>query len=79
MGYGLDSEVVEDELDRFLAMLNRRYRTASEAAGAARAEFWALRGDTEVEPGQVEVTHRQWQRLEQRRREIALQIDHLAG
>lgn len=77
MGYGLDSELVEDELDRLLATLNRRYRAASEAAGAARAEYWALRQDTDTPLDQLEVTQFQWQRLEYRRHEIASQIDHL--
>jgi hypothetical protein len=78
MGYGLDQELVEDELDRFLATLNRRYQTASAAAGAARAEYWALKCDTDTPMTQLETTHRQWQRLEVRRHEIAVQIEHLA-
>lgn len=79
MGYGLDREMVEDELDRCLATLNRRHQSASEAAGAARAEYWALKSEGETPLGQLEMTHRQWQRLEQRRHEIALQIDQVAG
>ena len=77
MGYGLDNEIVDDELDRLLATLDRRYRAASAAAGAARAEYWALRHDTDTPLDQLEMTQFQWQRLEYRRHEIANQIDHL--
>ena len=78
MGYGLDSELVADELDRFLASLGQRYRGASEAAAAARAEYWALTSEPDAQLAELESTRRQWQRLEYRRYEIASQIDHLA-
>lgn len=78
MGYGLDSELVVDELDRFLASLDQRYRGASEAAGAARAEYWALKSEPDAQLAELESTRRQWQRLEFRRYEIASQIEHLA-
>lgn len=77
MGYGLDGEIVEGELDRLLAVLNRRYRSATEAAGAARAEYWALRHETDAPRDPLEMTELQWQRLEYRRHEIASQISHL--
>src|SRR5260221_3223769 len=43
MGYGLDSELLADDLDRFLATLRQRYRGASAAAAAARPYCWRLR------------------------------------
>jgi len=78
MGYGLDSELITDELDRFLVGLGERYRGISEAAAAARAEYWALKSEPDAQLAELESTHRQWQRLEYRRYEIASQIDHLA-
>ena len=78
MGYGLDSELVADDLDRFLASLGQRYRSASEAAAAARADYWALRSEPDAQLAELESTRRQWQRLEYRRHEIATQIDHFA-
>jgi len=77
MGYGLDSEVAADELDQLLARLDRRYRSASAAALAARGEYWALRQEHDTPLEQLELTERQWQRLEFRRHELASQIDHL--
>jgi len=77
MGYGLDSEVAVDELDQLLAKLDRRYRSASAAANAARAEFWALRHEAETPLNELESTERQWQRLEIRRQELAGQIEQL--
>ncbi|HVN99682.1 MAG TPA: hypothetical protein VMT49_06555 [Steroidobacteraceae bacterium] len=77
MGYGLDSEVAADELDQLLATLDRRYRSASEAANAARAELWALRHEADTPLQELESTERQWQRLEIRRRELAGQIESL--
>jgi len=78
MDYGLDSELITDELDRFLVGLGERYRGISQAAGAARAEYWALRSEPDTQLAELESTRRQWQRLEYRRYEIASQIDHLA-
>src|SRR5260221_10998871 len=78
MGYGLDSELLADDLDRFLATLSQRYRGASAAAAAARAEYWALRSEPDAQLAELESTRRQWQRLEYRRYEIASQIEHLA-
>jgi hypothetical protein len=77
MGYGLDSEVATDELAQLLATLDRRYRSASAAALGARGEYWALRQEHDAPLEQLELTERQWQRLEIRRHELATQIDHL--
>jgi len=77
MGYGLDSELQADELARFLATLSQRYRGASEAAAAARAQYWALRSEPDAQLAELESTRRQWQRLEYRRYELASQIDGL--
>ena len=77
MGYGLDSEAATDELEQLLATLDRRYRSASAAAFAARAEYWALRHEHDTPLEQLELTERQWQRLEFRRHELESQIDHL--
>jgi hypothetical protein len=77
MGYGLDSELVADELAQFLTSLSQRYRGASAAAAAARAEYWALKSEPDTQLAELESTRRQWQRLEYRRYEIASQIDHL--
>ena len=79
MGYGLDSELVADELAQFLASLNQRYRGASAAAAAARAEYWALKSEPDTQLAELESTRRQWQRLEYRRYEIATQLDHLGA
>ncbi len=77
MGYGLDSEVAADELDQLLATLDRRYRSASAAASAARAEYWALRHESDTPLRQLESTGLQWQRLEIRRQQLAGQIEQL--
>jgi hypothetical protein len=77
MGYGLDSEVAADELEQLLVTLDRRYRSACAAALAARAEYWALRQEDDTPLEQLELTERQWRRLEYRRHELAGQIDHL--
>ncbi|MBS0386947.1 MAG: hypothetical protein JSR15_00600 [Proteobacteria bacterium] len=77
MGYGLDSEVAADELDQLLAKLDRRYRTACAAAHAARAEFWALRHESDTPLTQLESSELQWQRLEVRRQQLAGQIEQL--
>lgn len=77
MGYGLDSEVAADELDQLLATLDRRYRSLSEAADAARAEFWALRHESDTPLTQLESSAQQWQRLEYRRQQLAGQIEQL--
>ena len=77
MGYGLDSEVAADELDQLLATLDRRYRSASAAAHAARAEFWALRHESDTPLTQLERSELQWQRLEIRRQQLAGQIEQL--
>ena len=77
MGYGLDSEVAADELDQLLATLDWRYRTASAAANAARAEFWALRHESDTPLTQLERSELQWQRLEIRRQQLAGQIEQL--
>jgi hypothetical protein len=79
MGYGLDCEGAADELEQLLATLDRRYRSASAAALAARGEYWALRQESDTPLEQLELTERQWQRLEFRRHELASQIDHLKG
>ena len=77
MGYGLDSELLADELDRFLLGLSQRYQGASEAAAAARAEYWAIKSEPDAPLAELESTRRQWQRLEYRRYEITSQIDRL--
>ena len=77
MGYGLDSEVAADELNQLLATLDCRYRSASAAANAARAEFWALRHESDTPLKQLESTELQWQRLEIRRHDLAGQIEQL--
>jgi hypothetical protein len=77
MGYALESEVAADELEQLLATLDRRYLSASAAALAARGEYWALRQEHDTPLEQLELTERQWQRLEFRRHELASQIDHL--
>lgn len=77
MGYGLEWEVATDELEQLLATLDRRYRSASEAAKSARAEYWALRQETDTPLRQLESTELQWQRLEHRRQEIAGQIEQI--
>lgn len=77
MGYALDNEVVADDLEQLLAKLDWRYRTASNAANAARAEYWALRQESDTPLRQLESTELQWQRLEIRRQEIASQIEQL--
>ena len=77
MGYGLDTEVAADELDQLLVTLDRRYRSASAAANAARAELWALRHESDTPLNELESTERHWQRLEIRRRELAGQIESL--
>ena len=77
MGYGLDSEVAADELEQLLATLDRRFRSASAAAYAARAEYWAQRQEGDTPLAQLELTERQWQRLESRRHELADQLEHL--
>jgi hypothetical protein len=43
MGYELDAEVPDDEPDRLLAKLNRRYGQGAQSAGPGCAEYWALR------------------------------------
>lgn len=77
MGYGRDNELVADDLERFLASLSQRYRGASEAVAAARAEYWVLKSEPDTQLAELESARRQWQRLEYRRSEIASQIDHL--
>ena len=77
MGFGLDTEIAQDDLDRFIAQLNQHYLSASAAAGGARAVYWALRSEPDTPVGHLEETHLQWRWLEYRRYALAAKLNRL--
>jgi hypothetical protein len=56
MGYGLDAELIEDDLDRLLVRLNRCH-----AASSTRTDYVALMVEGGVPPVQLAQSLSRWQ------------------
>lgn len=59
------------DIEEQLRKLETRYRAASSAAGAAKAHYFALSAEPGVRPEAIALAKENWQRLENRKREIS--------
>ena len=65
------------DIEEKLRKLESRYRSASSAAAAAKATYEALAAEPQATAAAREQTKQRWQMLDERKRNISLQIDDL--
>jgi hypothetical protein len=65
------------DIEARLRKLESRYRGALSAAGAAKANYLALVGETTAAPAEVEKAKSLWEQLETRKRSISAQMGEL--
>ncbi len=65
------------DIETRLRKLEAKYRSASSAADAAKANYLALAAESSAAPSAVETAKQRWQQLDARKRTIAAQMGEL--